>query len=170
MLQAQSYQQKVSVVFLLFPLQHSPFISLMAASSSLICWDEKDCMCHMGYVFFSLPIWKWFFGRPAVSRALWNVMMRLLCSSLEVPSAVPAALPSQEMCPVSQPTALLQNVTQLWLSRETGAREGWYLLFFTYSVLWAVANGFCVDFFLVLSRFSSSVGSLYSFFSFKWGT
>lgn len=107
------------------------------------------------------------FGRPTVSRTLWDVVMGLLCSSPWVPSAVPAVLPSQERCPVSQPFC------KMWCNYGSAEKQGQEKGGIYYSLqivsFKLMANYFCVVFFLLFSRFNSSVGPLYSFCSFKLG-
>lgn len=149
------------------PAPPSPAFSFHLSDGSFLCahlLDEKDCMCCMGCVFSSLPSWKWFFGGPAVSRALWNVVMRLLCSSPWVPSAVPAALPSQEMCPVSHPLPFCKMWHNDGSAEKQGQEKGGFHCSLHVMSFELGAGGFCVVFFfLVLSRFNSSVGSLIIF-------
>lgn len=164
----QSYQHKVPVVLLLSPLLHSPFISVMAACSLLICWMRRlECVawavcsspCQAGSGFW----------QASCQQSTLKVVMRLLCSSPWVPSAVPAALPSQEMCPVSHPLPFCKMWHNYGSTEKQGQEKGgiYYSLHLVSFEL--VASGFCVGFFLVLSQCNSSVGSLYCFFSFQLG-
>lgn len=166
MLQALSYQHKVSVVFPAFPSPAFPFISVTAASSLLICWDEKDCMCYVAHVFSSLPVCKWFFGRPTVRQGTLECGDEIpVFQPLEVKcSPSSAAQPGDVSCESAH--CLFCKTWHNYGSAEKQGQEKGGIYYSSHVVSFElVANGFCVVLFSrVLSSFNFSASLLALFF------
>lgn len=170
MLQAQSYQHKVSVVFLLFslPLQHSP-------SSQ---WWQLPLCSSAGMRRIACATWA-MFSSPCQSGSgfLVGQLSAEHSGMWWWDCCVPAPrcqVQSQQHCPgwrcvlwVS-PVPLCKMWHNYGSTEKQGQEKGGIYHSLHIVSFELVANGFCVDFFLVLSRFNSSVGCLYSFCCFKW--
>lgn len=126
---------------------------MTAATSLLVCWAAKYCMCYLGHIFFLFPICMYFFDRPTVKKHT------IECSDTCVFQPVdgkPSALPSQEVCPVGQPTF---QFCEMWCNYDSAEKQGQERDGIYYSLqiisFELTANGFCFFFSRLISRFNS---------------